>query len=64
MSGSWKDTADGAIDWTDFDEQTIECVLHYLYTGDYHIPSSEAGALAPVTECVENLLEQNEGASN
>lgn len=34
----WKSSGDGAIDWTDFDHQTVEQVLTFLYTGDYHIP--------------------------
>lgn len=36
VSERWKDTGDGMIDWTDFDERTVECVLSYLYTGDYY----------------------------
>ena len=36
VNGPWKENgASGPIDWTDFDEQTVECVLRYLYTGDY-----------------------------
>ncbi|KAB8243617.1 hypothetical protein BDV35DRAFT_407355 [Aspergillus flavus] len=33
--------ADGPIDWTDFDEETVECVLSYFYVQDYSVPSSE-----------------------
>ncbi|CAG8939535.1 unnamed protein product [Penicillium salamii] len=25
------------LDWTDFDVETVKCVLSYLYTGDYHV---------------------------
>ncbi|KAE8309788.1 hypothetical protein BDV41DRAFT_567103 [Aspergillus transmontanensis] len=32
---------DGPIDWTDFDEETVECVLSYFYVQDYCVPSSE-----------------------
>ncbi|KAJ6145637.1 hypothetical protein N7470_009532 [Penicillium chermesinum] len=35
IHGSWKDTFAKTLDWSDFDEQTIECVLQFLYTGDY-----------------------------
>lgn len=60
MSGYWKDTGEGAIDWTDFDRQTIECVLQYLYTGDYHVSrfSDEAST------CAEIIPEQTEGGLN
>lgn len=41
VSGPWKENgAGGPFDWTDFDEQTIECVLSYLYTQDYCVPDS------------------------
>ncbi|RAK98723.1 uncharacterized protein BO80DRAFT_503765 [Aspergillus ibericus CBS 121593] len=35
VTGPWMNCGDGEIDWTDFDEQTIDCVLNFLYTGDY-----------------------------
>ena len=50
MGGLWEDVGEGAIDWTDFDEQTIECVLHYLYTGDYHVNIYGSGNLMPEPE--------------
>ncbi|CAG8366068.1 unnamed protein product [Penicillium salamii] len=25
------------LDWTDFDVETVKCILSYLYTGDYHV---------------------------
>ncbi|OCK78443.1 hypothetical protein K432DRAFT_92432 [Lepidopterella palustris CBS 459.81] len=47
INGSWKDAGEGTIDWTDSDSQTIECVLRYLYTGDYYAveeaPTSSEG---------------------
>lgn len=36
--GSWTDTGDDTIDLTEYDEQTIENVLSYLYTKDYGPP--------------------------
>ncbi|KAJ5702510.1 hypothetical protein N7488_010058 [Penicillium malachiteum] len=29
------------IDWTDFDEETIQFVLNYLYTGTYYVPRQD-----------------------
>lgn len=60
MNGSWKDAGDSAIDWTDFDSQTIECVLHYLYTGDYHVVNLAEEALISTIEDEEIHLEQSE----
>ncbi|KAJ5626758.1 hypothetical protein N7528_004185 [Penicillium herquei] len=37
-----KDEVNKVIDWTDFDEETIQCVLNYLYTGTYHVPRQDA----------------------
>lgn len=64
MSGHWKETGDNAIDWTDFDRQTIECVLHYLYTGDYYVPDLGDETSTPVTKCAETGPEQTEGEYN
>jgi hypothetical protein len=64
MSGPWKSTGDDAINWTDFDSQTIECVLHYLYTGDYHVPKSVEEMPTSNREAEEICLEQPEGESN
>ncbi|KAF2795140.1 hypothetical protein K505DRAFT_240585, partial [Melanomma pulvis-pyrius CBS 109.77] len=60
MNGNWKDTGDGDIDWTDSDKQTVECVLHYLYTGDYHVPDSEEETSAITTKNIKNDLKQTE----
>ncbi|KAJ5895598.1 hypothetical protein N7495_007289 [Penicillium taxi] len=35
INGHWKDTGTGEFDWTDFEEQTVECVLSFLYSRDY-----------------------------
>jgi hypothetical protein len=35
-TGPWQECGEGEIDWTDFDEQTISCVLQYLYTQEYN----------------------------
>ncbi|OJJ78080.1 hypothetical protein ASPBRDRAFT_50878 [Aspergillus brasiliensis CBS 101740] len=41
IDGPWKQNgADSPIDWSDFDEQTVECVLSYLYTQDYYVRQS------------------------
>lgn len=38
IDGPWKTNgASGIIDWTDFDEDTIECALSYLYVEDYSV---------------------------
>ncbi|KAJ6007619.1 hypothetical protein N7540_011595 [Penicillium herquei] len=42
----WMDSdANKVIDWTEFDEDTIHCVLNYLYTGTYdalrQVPATE-----------------------
>ncbi|PCG88590.1 Hypothetical protein PENO1_109330 [Penicillium occitanis (nom. inval.)] len=34
---AWINGASEVIDWTDFDEQTIECFLCWLYTDDYDV---------------------------
>jgi hypothetical protein len=54
------DEYENPIDWSAFDEQTIECVLCYLYTGDYQAPEvadvvaeneeADAGEEAPAEE--------------
>ncbi|KAF2752445.1 hypothetical protein EJ05DRAFT_515642 [Pseudovirgaria hyperparasitica] len=36
LNGSWKQDGEEYLDWTDFDLDTVQCVLNYLYTGDYH----------------------------
>jgi hypothetical protein len=33
IKGSWNNNG---IDWSDFEEQTIRCVLNFFYTGDYY----------------------------
>lgn len=61
MSGSWKDTGEGVVDWTDFDEQIVECVLNYLYTGDYHVPFHETGKNIASTGCMEDISNDAQG---
>lgn len=61
MSGWWKDVGEGAIDWTDFDEQTIKCVLHYLYTGDYHVHVSGGEKVVSITENRAEVIGQTGG---
>ncbi|KAJ5753697.1 uncharacterized protein N7511_007850 [Penicillium nucicola] len=54
------------LDWTAFDEQTVECVLSFLYTGDYpvNLPALEKSQktedFAEDTE--DELLEEPEDA--
>ncbi|KAL1850529.1 hypothetical protein Plec18170_006814 [Paecilomyces lecythidis] len=36
MGDSWSN-GETTLDWTDFDEQTVACVLSYLYTQDYYV---------------------------
>lgn len=61
VSGSWKDVGERAIDWTHFDEQTIECVLHYLYTGDYHVHVSGSENSVSITENGAEAIGQTGG---
>ncbi|GLB09929.1 hypothetical protein AtubIFM57258_005861 [Aspergillus tubingensis] len=43
IEGPWRQHGDESpIDWSDFDEQTVECVLSYLYTQDYYVPQLES----------------------
>lgn len=38
VSDQWiKNGTSGAIDWTEFDEETVECPLSYLYIEDYDV---------------------------
>ncbi|PWY82688.1 hypothetical protein BO83DRAFT_414210 [Aspergillus eucalypticola CBS 122712] len=49
IEGPWRQHGDESpIDWSDFDEQTVECVLSYLYTQDYYVPQLE---VAPDDSC-------------
>jgi hypothetical protein len=59
------------IDWSAFDEQTVECVLSFLYTGGYEAPEISAevaeGAeaeeeAAADEEVVEDAEDVEEGA--
>jgi hypothetical protein len=36
------DNFENNVDWCTFDEQTVECVLSFLYTGDYQVPKKPA----------------------
>ena len=63
INGHWKDTGDGAIDWTHFDRQTVECVLHYLYTGDYYVPDF-LPMKGSAVEGVQKSLDQAESQWN
>ncbi|KAL4864233.1 hypothetical protein BDV12DRAFT_201340 [Aspergillus spectabilis] len=40
VTGPWRECREGEIDWTDFDEQTISCVLQFLYTQGYSASQS------------------------
>ncbi|KAJ5173848.1 uncharacterized protein N7500_001779 [Penicillium coprophilum] len=39
------DEYEDAIDWSAFDEQTINCVLSFLYTGGYQAPQATSAAV-------------------
>ncbi|CAG8896478.1 unnamed protein product [Penicillium egyptiacum] len=39
------DEYEDAIDWSGFDEQTIDCVLRFLYTGGYQVPQATSVAV-------------------
>jgi hypothetical protein len=38
------DEYEEAIDWSGFDEQTIDCVLNFLYSGGYQAPQATSVA--------------------
>lgn len=38
VNDQWiKNGTSAAIDWTEFDEETVECALSYLYIEDYQV---------------------------
>jgi hypothetical protein len=52
------------LDWSAFDEQTVECVLSFLYTGDYPInlpiPESTEGKEEAADDAEEEMVEEPE----
>lgn len=37
VTGRWADVSENVIDWSEFDECTVDSVVHYLYFKDYKI---------------------------
>ncbi|KAI2670391.1 hypothetical protein CBS147317_9369 [Penicillium roqueforti] len=68
------DDYEEAIDWSGFDEQTVDCVLNFLYTGGYQAPQmtsvaaeegeTDAGEEAPAQDGEEQevVVEETEEA--
>ncbi|CAG7996401.1 unnamed protein product [Penicillium nalgiovense] len=64
------DEYEDAIDWSGFDEQTIDCVLNFLYTRGYQAPQTtsvaveedeaDAGEEAPAQDGEEEQQEEQE----
>lgn len=53
-SEPWMNGASEVIDWTDFDEKTVECVLSYLYSGDYDVrEAASTGDAIYITQSTE-----------
>jgi hypothetical protein len=52
------------LDWSAFDEQTVECVLSFLYTGDYPInlpiPDLSEGNKESADDAEEELVGESE----
>jgi hypothetical protein len=52
------------LDWSAFDEQTVECVLSFLYTGDYPInlpiPEPTEGKEESADDAEEEMVEEPE----
>jgi hypothetical protein len=52
------------LDWSAFDEQTVECVLSFLYTGDYPVnlptPESTGEKKKSAEDSEEETLEEVE----
>ncbi|KAJ5383742.1 hypothetical protein N7517_001653 [Penicillium concentricum] len=38
LTGPWNPAGQETLDWTDFDEETIDCVLKFCYFQDYNVP--------------------------
>jgi hypothetical protein len=51
------------MDWTNYDVHTVECVLQYVYTGDYDVPRVEDTS-TPVAESLHERLEETESECN
>ncbi|KAJ5778947.1 hypothetical protein N7457_006667 [Penicillium paradoxum] len=56
------DQYENVIDWSGFDEQTVECVLSFLYSGSYQTPlgSSEAVDEDDAADAGEEVLTEEE----
>lgn len=63
LNGHWKDTGDDTIDWTIYDVHTVECVLHYLYTGDYDV-SRIGDTPTPVAQSLDERLAETDSKCN
>jgi hypothetical protein len=64
VSEPWKNSGQGVIDWTDFDERTIDCVLRFCYGGVYDVPGqppprSTKRTSAEIQSSQDALLEQS-----
>lgn len=55
VRGPWKAAGDETIDWTDFEECTIECVLSYFYTGGYCVEQSGVKTASEKTSNRKNV---------
>jgi hypothetical protein len=42
VTGQWKNNAE-TLDWSDFDEKTVECVLKFFYAEYYKVPWLSSG---------------------
>jgi hypothetical protein len=63
ISGAWKDSSDKTLDWSDFDEETINCVLSYQYSGTYDLPGSSKDK-EPTSQSTPSLQSQFSWESN
>ncbi|KAJ5959511.1 uncharacterized protein N7479_006661 [Penicillium vulpinum] len=55
VTGSWKTAGQETLDWSDFDEETMNCVLKFCYTREYNVPQhscSSKGEAAPEKSAV------------
>ncbi|GAD96293.1 hypothetical protein AOR_1_1188084 [Paecilomyces variotii No. 5] len=54
MTGAWANNDDKPLDWSNFDETTVQCVVSYLYIEDYYVPEQGSGIEEPFSARPDN----------
>lgn len=62
VTGPWSNIGQQTLDWTDFDEETLECVLKFCYGRQYDVPwqSSATKDESTVAERARSHAEHSE----